>query len=175
MAEDRNSIYESRGHHWSSPTTIDMEFNHPAYGWIPTTTAEYDEETLALFLDGLEAIGPNTGEPPPPAQLSEEQLTQARATKTIGKPELIYALVNDLKLISEEEGLQAAKSGDIPSAFAPIFEAMSPQDKLMAKLKWAGDANLSRNNPLLVTFAQAVYGSNADNILDAIFGIGEAP
>ena len=65
--EYRNAAYNQHG-------TIDLEFNHPAYGWIPFTASPHDTEKLgrdlyALALKG--EVAPYVEPEPEPPTVSE--------------------------------------------------------------------------------------------------------
>lgn len=42
--------YEYRNAVFKSPTMIDMEVNHPAYGWIPYTAIQNDDNEMAALM-----------------------------------------------------------------------------------------------------------------------------
>ncbi|RUU79037.1 hypothetical protein [Mesorhizobium sp. M7A.F.Ca.MR.362.00.0.0] len=87
--EYRNSAYNSDG-------GIDMEINHPAFGWIPFTATAGDSEQLGRDLYDLAAGTAAAYVPPPPPTADELReamptITQRQLRLTLGK-----AMVEDI-------------------------------------------------------------------------------
>lgn len=170
--EDRNSVWESRNHVWVRKGVIDMEIKHPEQGWIPFSAHEDDDETLALYMDGVEALGEYTGLPTPQ---EIETLKGLRDKASIRKTDLLFKMHSQLRLISEEDAMAAATSGVIPPIFEPLLEKYTPEQRLYLKMEFAGENRVARTWPVLDTFARAIYGDRADAVLDGLFGIREMP
>lgn len=169
---ERNSVWESRNHKWVRDGVIDMEVHHPELGWIPYSAHQDDDDTLALFMDGVEAIGPYAGPAPDPVGPSLEEL---RAKTSIRKSDLLYQLHKPLGLITADDAMAAVVSGKIPPIFEPLLAKMDPDQRLFIELEFAGESRVARSWPVLESFAAAIYGSRGPAVLDALFGIGEMP
>lgn len=104
-----------------------------------------------------------------------DPLEAEREAAVMGKAEFLFALTQPpLEIITEAEAKAAQNSGAIPALFAPILAGMPSQMRLLAELKW-GDAEVSRNNDLLVFAADALFDEQGPLILDQLFGIGVQP
>lgn len=165
-----NAVLDLRNPKWFRAGAINAEVNHPRLGWVPITLIEGDEETLAVYMDAVEMIGPYPEDGPaipPDSQL----LAGARARASMGKPELLFGLARTLNLISDEEAKAAVKTGEVPSVFSPLLAALPEDERFKLELKWAGDAEISRMNPAIVLMASSLYGEQADQVLDSLFGV----
>lgn len=68
---------EFRNPKFTKEGRIDIELNHPEYGWIPFTADPDDVEQHCrdLYAAALE-VGPAAYEPPPPPVLSNEEMEE---------------------------------------------------------------------------------------------------
>lgn len=80
---------------------------------------------------------------------------------SISRRQLILALAT-MELISGEEALAAAKTGDVPSAVQATFENLPPSEKLAAEVTWATMSIAERGHPLVAMLAAANSLSESD-------------
>lgn len=107
-------------------------------------------------------------DPRTPAERQAE-LARARDLAWRDKADLLMFLCQpSVGILTEEEAEQAAL-GTIPASFQPYLDAMSPELRSMARIKWAGDQRISRQNPLILL---AAYSRGiSDEQMDAAFGV----
>jgi hypothetical protein len=112
----RNAIYNAAG-------GIDIEINHPVYGWVPFTASPEDPEELGrtLFEDAKATAAPYVAPPAPTVEeiraglppLSQRQLRLTLLTIGITDAQVKAALVND-------------PAGQIEWEFASYFKRNHP-------------------------------------------------
>lgn len=159
---------ERRNARWTGPASIDTEVKHPKLGWIPTTLLEGDPEVAELFETVKAELGEYTG----PAPAPQIDLEKARKEASARKVDLLMALHYDLKLISEEEAISAATTGQIPAAFAGLLDGLDPRERLKIRLEFANESRVARTWPILEMFARSIYGEQGPFVLDSLFGVG---
>jgi hypothetical protein len=140
MTKAQNPTYNSSG-------TIDLEYNHPVYGWIPFTASPTDSEELGRNLHAA-ALAGEFGEiapyvepePLPPVIPSIVSMRQARLA-------LLYAgLLSQVTLAIEE----------LPS---PVKEA--------AQIEWEYSQEVHRDKTFVQTLAATLGLTNEQ--LDNLF------
>lgn len=95
------------------------------------------------------------------------ELEALRAAARMDKADLLLALAQ-AGLMTSTDAVAAAR-GEIPPTFQPVVAEWSSAEQLAAQIKWAADAQISRNNPLII--AASAYLDIDPLALDAIFGI----
>jgi len=66
----------------------------------------------------------------------------------ISRRQLLLALYG-AKLITAEEALAAAKTGDVPAVIDAAFAQLPPDQALAARVTWASMTAVERNHPLI--------------------------
>ncbi|RUT80940.1 MULTISPECIES: hypothetical protein [unclassified Mesorhizobium] len=114
--EYRNPTYNTNG-------GIDMEVDHPAFGWIPFTASPEDPEELGrtLFEDTKGTAAPYVA---PPAPTVEE----IRAAMPSLSPRQIRLALNDIGITSADVATQLAgnEAGTIEWNYATYFKRTHP-------------------------------------------------
>lgn len=132
--------------------TIDMEIQHPRYGWIPFTATPDDPEKHGRDLY-QEAIDGKLGEIADYVQpTSEEVLEKKRQSATLTRMQFMLAL-------DSVEGLY-------DQAKILVDEATTPR---RIKIMWEDASIFERMHPDLILMAQQL--SLTDEQIDAVFGI----
>jgi hypothetical protein len=118
-----------------------------------------------VTLEALEAAAANAQ----PAEV--EQMAAARASAVINRGALCKALLA-LQLISENSAIEAA-GGKWPAEFDTMLTALSPSERVEAKIDWADPQPIRYGNALLETMALAHAGTPeaASALLDQLFGL----
>lgn len=80
---------------------------------------------------------------------------------SITRRQLILALTT-MELITGEEALAAARSGEVPAAVQAAFDNLAPADKLAAEITWATMSVAERDHPLVALLAVANSMSETD-------------
>ena len=97
-------------------------------------------------------------------------LDAARNAANLTKAELLAGLL-DLGMISATDATAAARDNAIPAAFAAGMESWPALDRATAKIEWAANARINRNQAVIVA---AVAELDLDPVaLDRLFGIVE--
>jgi len=142
-------IYECKHPVFSSPNqaTIDLEYNHPEYGWIPFTATPDDVEELgrdiyaAAKRGDFGAIAPYTPPPPAPAPVP------AQVTRRQGRLALLEA-------------------GKLDAVEAAIDAIEDPAQKRAAEIEYEADT-WERGNAFLQTMWAQLGGTEEE--LDNLF------
>jgi hypothetical protein len=148
---------------WRNPTrnadgTIDIEINHPRYGWIPFTADPADTGAgfdVAALVAAIEAAGPVPDAPPIPAQ----QTTQ------ITFAQLVIGLVA-ADWITEAEG-DGWITGTLPPPVLALI-AQRPAGQRFAARALALRPDVVRRSDQLITALGAALGKSSTQI-DAFF------
>ena len=112
--------------------------------------------------DGAEWTDPRS-----PADL-EAELQARRDAARMDKADLLLALTQ-VGLLTSADAVAAAR-GEIPPSFQPVVAAWPAAEQLAARIKWAADGQISRNNPLILAVASFL---EIDPLtLDTIFDVG---
>lgn len=119
MMEWRNAQFNATG-------GIDLEANHPRFGWIPMTCAATDEATAALFAaaegEAAAYVAPPEPEPPTP----EQALAAERAAMVCSPAQMRLTLLAGGQLAT----VQAIADGDAAASilweYATQFKRTSP-------------------------------------------------
>lgn len=141
MFDVRNPKYNHRG-------TIDVEFNHPEYGWIettldPTDIVGYNVEMYNQVL----AVGGIASYVPPTVEVARAQMP------TITRRQLRLSLVrNGISLASVDAAIAGMPEG---------------QAKTEAQIEWADAASFERLHPTLTMIGAALGLSEAQ--IDAMW------
>lgn len=99
MVDFRNAQYNAHG-------TIDVELNHPVYGWIPFTATPKDSEELGRLVYAEALKGPVAPYTPPPPPTPEE----IRATMPVLERAQVLLALDSIEIT--EEMVDAALAGD---------------------------------------------------------------
>lgn len=141
----RNTAYNQFG-------TVDVEINHPDFGWIPFTASPDDPEPFGrdLFAEIDHAtVAPYVAPPAPPASvpevISDRQFFQALAVQGV---------------ITEAEALAAVKTGDIPTGMLPLVAALPEEGQFAAEMLLSGATEFKRSLPLTAAFGSAFGWTN---------------
>lgn len=151
MIEFRNPVYSS-----ADGKQIDLEINHPVYGWAAFTAREDDPESLGRWLFEQAILGdvadftPTEIAQPTPAEISDRQF--------------FHVLALD-GLISEAEALAAVKTGDAPAAFDAFIASLPEEQRFGARMLLEGATTFRRDHPLTEAFG-AMYGMTSQEIDD---------
>jgi hypothetical protein len=139
MTQAQNPTYNSSG-------TIDLEYNHPVYGWIPFTASPTDSEELGRNLHAA-ALAGDFGEIAP--YVEPEPL-----------PPVIPSIVS-----MRQARLALLSAGLLQQVTAAIDSLPSP-DKEAAQIEWEYSQEVNRNQSLvtLLTSALGLTEEDLDNL-----------
>lgn len=137
----------------------------------------YDAATTYISPTGPASLPPRPGDwaawngtnwydPRSIAEMASE-LDARRDAARMDKADLLLALAQ-AGLLTPTDAVVAAR-GEIPPTFQPIVAQWTSAEQLAAQVKWAADAQISRNNPLII--AASEYLNIDPLVLDTIFGI----
>lgn len=111
--------------------------------------------------------GTNWYDPRSIAEMASE-LDARRDAARMDKADLLLALAQ-AGLLTPTDAVAAAR-GEIPPSFQPVVAAWPAAEQLAARIKWAADGQISRNNPLILAVASFL---EIDPLtLDTIFDVG---
>jgi hypothetical protein len=132
---DEDFVMEFRNARYSraDKTRIDMEVNHPKWGWIPTTADLNDVEEHGRLLHAAAAsVATPYQAPPPPTE------TQIRAAMP--------------RLTARQLRLGLVNAGISPAQVTAALEAMPPSsDADKALIEWEYATEFNRLHPLIAT------------------------
>lgn len=157
MMEVRNAQYNADG-------SIDCEWNHPKFGWIPFTATQQD---APLIYDAALALPP-AAYVSPPDPTPEEVLSAKRATATLSRAEFFEAAY-DAGFVTETEAEQGAAGNVIPQAFTDAIAALPASEQAKARIRFGGATEFDRMHQL-IALVQA-QESLTDAQVDAMYGI----
>lgn len=149
----------------------------PGLSWVE---GSYDARYFFMSLQGtMEARPPSPGpfhvwdrealewvDTRPPGQ-EQDALYAARNAAELDAAEFLIRTM-EAKILTPEEVMQARK-GDIPDSLQPFLDALPAEVQVVALVKWAKDARISRMNPLIVM--AAVAKGVPDEVVDQIFNV----
>ena len=147
---------------WRNPTrnaagTIDVEINHPRYGWIPFTADAADTGAgfdVAALVAEIEAGAVPDAPPPPPLQTT--QITFAQ---------LLIGLVAE-GWITEAEG-EAWLTGTPPAPVIALIGQLPQAQRFAAKARAIRPSIVLRSDPLVIALGTMQGKTPAQ--LDAFF------
>lgn len=139
-------------------TLIDLEINHPKYGWIPITINEEEYPELWAEVVAINDIAPFY--PPDDATLR----AQWRPTAKLWRSEFCKAL-EKRHILPLEEAVAAAK-GDWPDSFNPLLSVI--EDPADALITWATAQQIERLHPLFEAVREFYHMTPEE--ADAMFG-----
>lgn len=130
-------MYEIRNAKGNAAGTIDVEWNHPLYGWIPFTASPDDvtEHGREIYLQALQ--GPVAPYVVPPEQIPQE-VTRFQARAALALAGLLGA-VSDYMASLPADDLRRIAWED-----AQVFKRQSPTVLAMAPVLGFGDAQLDQ-------------------------------
>lgn len=149
MAEDSNLelldeqqaevVLETRNRRYNAFGGIDLELNHPIYGWIPNTATPDDPDPRGVQIwEQVSAMEVGPYVPPP-------ELT----------PEEIRAQMKQLTARQFRLGLVTA--GMTPQQVTAVIAAMpAGPDQQMAQIEWEYATTFSRTHPLIESIGGAL-------------------
>lgn len=150
--EFKNARYNSLG-------GIDCEINHPAYGWIPYTLGEDDE-------DLLKSIGNNIQEYDESSEPTEEEVKEYwRKYASLTRAQFCVA-IKRAGILPPDEAIEAAK-GNWPQTFSDALKGL-PVDEDEAQIVWASVTTIPRNDVVLE--AIRVAAGMTEEEVDIMFG-----
>lgn len=155
--EFRNPAYTPDGR-------IDMEINHPSYGWIPFTASPADFEDLGRELFALAVSSNPAPYVAPPAPTAAQVLADRRANAELTRAQFCLALYR-AQILTAADAISAAKGG-WPSAFSGALSGVAGEE---AEIVWGAVSTVSRTHPLLATMQ--AFATLTDAQVDALFGI----
>lgn len=135
--------------------TIDVEVDHPVFGWIPLTASEDDPETAAIYAAAL-AAGPAPYVAPPVVVEIPSQITFAQ---------LLIALVG-AGWITEAEG-DAWLDGTLPAPVLGLIGTLPAGERFAARARAKRPSVILRADPLVNGLALAQGKTSAE--IDALF------
>ena len=138
----------------NADSTIDMEIEHPVYGWVPFTASHNDceEHGKALYAAAIAGeLGPVAPYIPPPEPTYAERLAAARASATLTPREFFLGL-------------------DAMGIYDTVMAAELPR---AARIELETATHFDRTWPTLVEVAHSL--GFTDEQLDALFNIEVTP
>ena len=149
---------QTRNPKHNADNTIDMEIEHPVYGWIPFTASPDDVEELGRVLHAAAIageLGPVAAYIPPPEPTFEERLAAARASATLTRREFFQQLI-------------------VWNLYDTVMAmADDPTVPLEVRVDLKEATSFDRTWPTLVQMAHSM--GFTDEQLDALFGIEVTP
>lgn len=126
--------------------TIDVEINHPVYGWIPFTADPVDPEGASVYENAVSGlygeVQPYTA-PPPAPPVVPQAVTRRQARQAL---------------------LMAGRLPDVQPAIDAIAD---PMQRGMVQIEWDDSQVFERTRPTLLALATAIGMTDED--LDALF------
>ena len=145
---------QARNPKHNADNSIDMEIEHPVYGWIPFTASPDDVEELGRVLHAAAIageFGPVAPYIPPPEPTYAERLAAARASATLTRREFFLGL-------------------DTLGIYDTVMAAELPR---AARIELDTATSFERTWPTLVQMAHSL--GFTDEQLDALFNIEVTP
>ena len=137
---------------WRNPKfnvfgTVDVEINHPAYGWVWFTASPDDTEVgMRMLHDEVIAVGNIAPYEPPPEQ-------PVPVPEEISRRQFYQVLAKAGK-ITKAEALAAIQYGAIPAALQTIIDGMmNEEDAFEAQMLLAGATTFYRSHPFVLVIA----------------------
>ena len=96
----------------------------------------------------------------------QQELYAKRNRAQLDKSELLTRLMV-MKIFTPEQMIEARR--DVPAFMMPMLDALSPEARAVAIVKWSSDNVISRNNPVIVLAAYAL--GLTDEQVDALFDV----
>ena len=140
MTQAKNPRYNSSG-------TIDLEYNHPVYGWIPFTASPTDSEELGRNLHAS-ALAGDFGEIAPYVE-----------------PEPLPPVIPSI--VSMRQARLALLSAGLLSQINSAIDSLPSPDKEAAQIEWEYSQEVNRNKAFVQTLAAAL--GLTDEQLDNLF------
>jgi len=121
----------------------------------------------------IQSINAETGETfvrdATPAEIAEIEAVRNAPPPVpiaISRRQLLLALYGE-KLITAEEAIAAAKTGEVPAAIDAAFAQLPPDQALAARVTWASMTEVRRDHPLIEAVIAA--GLATAEQVDALF------
>lgn len=144
-------------------SVMDVEINHPTFGWIPYTINHADTDKTINNEELLELIGDDYQ----PYAEKAINVEDWRSFAQISRTEFLTSL-NELGILADEEA-ELAAGGGWPTRFDEMLTQMSNvTERIAAKSKWATLSVVRRNSPLILGLAN--LSGVTESQLDQIFG-----
>lgn len=144
-------------------TFIDMELDHPDFGWIPITISAEDYPDLwsRVTADHVEPFEETT---------EADQRAEWRKTAFLSRASFCMALRKQ-NILPADQAIAASK-GDWPTNFTALLAAMPDgMDPDEAQIIWAGITLVERLHPLFEAVRQ--FHGMPEEDADALFGYQE--
>jgi hypothetical protein len=120
--------------------------------WIPDDVANVDRQAFQAWLAEGHMLDPVVPSTPVPGAISDRQFFQQLTVQG---------------LLSQQEALNAVKTGDIPAALQQVIDGLPPGQQFEATMMISGATTFERSHPLTIAIG-AAYGWTVDRI-DALF------
>lgn len=152
---------------------IDCEIDHPAYGWIPFTSAPDDIgakfDAIALFseMDADPVTAPYV--PPTAAEAAEaeaERMQHERAFMRLSFAQLLIGLVSE-GWITAADGRAWRDRVALPAQVQAVIASLPKEQQFAAETRALAPSEVLRNDPLVSALSAVAGKSSAD--LDAFF------
>ena len=145
---------------------IDLEIDHPSYGWLPCTinAEEYPDLWPAVVATEVSPFVPPD---------AEAHRAAWRAGASLSRSQFCIALKR-VRILSQAEAVEAAKGG-WPASFDPFLTDLPPEagiDPEEAVILWGAVTIIERMHPLFELVRQ--FHGMPPHEADALFGY-EAP
>jgi len=122
---------------YNSTGGIDMDINHPKFGWVPTTAREDDQETQELYWQAKE------GYVAPYVEPSQEEVLETWRDQATASAYQIHQAFEELGLYDEIEQVVASQevsnSTRIAWNMAPSFDRRGKTIAEIAEAIWLTD------------------------------------
>lgn len=150
----RNAVFANEG-----GSVIDLEINHPDFGWTPTSVSSSDEEELAKLFARISTAGDAGAYAPP-------EVVAAGIPQTISRRQFYTALMLN-GTITQEEYLMVFR-GFLPAALQAIVDSIpNSVERAVATGLLLGAGEFQRGHDLVHTF-QTANGWHSEDV-DAFF------
>lgn len=161
--EFRDPVFTANGY-------IDMEINHPDYGWIPFTASPDDTEPHGQVL--FDAAQDVAAEYVPPEPAPGPTLEELRAKAELDR--YSFALrVAELEFVSPAEAAQWAAGNAVPANVQAVIDGLPEAEQGAALIQVLAKPIIERTGDLMGPLALA-FGTD-DVGLDEIFSIETEP
>ena len=143
---------QAKNPQYNSVGTIDLEYNHPSFSWIPFTASPTDTEELGRKLYAA-AMSGEFGEIAPYVQPPEPPVVPP-------------------SVVSMRQARRALLQQNLLSAVQPAIDSLPSPEKEAAQIDWEYAQEVKRSDPLVQSLAVALELTEED--LDELFLLASA-
>lgn len=154
----RNPVFNRFG-------SIDLEFQHPRFGWVPYTANPNDKDGFGRGLFEAASRGA-FGEVAPYPLTPEEQKQEDRRLMLLSRPQTLLMLVEQ-GFITEAEALAASSS--LPATVEAAIAQLPAQQRTELRIRWVSFEFVPRTDAFITLFASIPTPPLTDEQLDALF------